>query len=261
MEILDGLKILLINHRIECEVSPFVKPYINNHDLTIVTKGTLCYTVDGESITVKEGEAIYCPAGITLSREKGEIATYLSFNFTTKRNEPLPLNTHITGALSGEINGYIELIHQVLRKSGIFNDDKLSHLTKLLLLRLFEQQEGNSMLPYVDKIKAYISENYQHDITLDTVSSHVNLHPSYCSTIFKRNEGRSVTEYINYLRISKAKELLRNTHYRVGEIGRMCGINDPYYFSRVFSKICGTPPLTYRKITKAYSGEYYSYEK
>ena len=261
MEILEGLKIQLIHHRIECDAFQFVKPNCSYHDLTIVINGKLHYTLNGESITVTEGEAIYSPAGATMSRDQSTRVSYISFNFTTKHNEPLPLNYHLSHVLSHEINGYIDIIHHLLRKPKVHNDDKLFHLTNLILLRLFEQQNGSSPVPYVEKIKTYIAENFQNDITLDTVSSHVNLHPSYCSTIFKRNEGRSVTEYINNIRIANAKELLETTPYRIGEIGSMCGISDPYYFSRVFSKICGTSPSLYRKIAKTNGGKYYSYEK
>lgn len=260
MEILDGLKLLLIHHRIECDAFAFTKPNCSYHDLTFVLKGKLYYTVNGETYTISEGEAVYCPAGATMSREKSIKASYVSFNFTTKHNEPLPLSCHLTDTLSHEVRSYIEMINHLLRKPDIHHDEKLMNLINLILLRLFEQQESAHPLPYVDKIKAYIAENYQNDITLESVSSHVNLHPSYCSTIFKRNEGRSVTEYINNLRIQNAKELLESTQYRVGEIGNMVGISDPYYFSRVFSKICGISPSVYRKITNAYGGKYYSYQ-
>ena len=52
MEILDGLKLLLIHHRIECDAYAFSKPNCSYHDLTIVIKGKLTYTVNGETYTV-----------------------------------------------------------------------------------------------------------------------------------------------------------------------------------------------------------------
>ena len=260
-EYLDGLKVLLIHHKTDCDVFSFSKPNNVYHDLTICMQGRMRYTVNGEPIIVNEGEAIYSPAGAFMTREQSERASYLSINFTTKQNVSLPLGFHLRNALSHEVNAYIEMLCYCLRKPDVHNDEKLFHLVSLVLLRILEQQEITHPMPYVDKLKNYIAENFQTNITLETVAKYVNLHPSYCSTIFKRNEGKSVTEYINTLRINYAKELLETTHYRVGEVGTMCGIPDPYYFSRVFSKICGISPTEYRKIAKTYGGKFYSYEK
>ena len=130
----------------------------------------------------------------------------------------------------------------------------LENLVTNLLIKIVELQEVNHPMPYVEKIKLYIKDNFQKAITLESVAKYINLHPSYCSTIFKKSEGKSVTEYINSLRINYAKELLDTSPYRIGEIGARCGIPDPYYFSRVFNKICGISPSEYRKIARAYGG-------
>lgn len=260
MDCLEGMKVLLVHHRIDCDVFPISKQNSAYHDLTIVLKGKMKYAVAGESMVISEGEAMYCPTNTYMTREQSDKASYLSINFTTKLNEPLPLGSHLHNVSSHEINNYIEMISYILRKPDFHNDEKLYHLVSLLLLKVLEQQEVLHPMPYVEKIKAYIGENFQKDITLKSVSKYINLHPSYCSTIFKRNEGKSVTEYINNLRISYAKELLESSQYRVGEVGAMCGIPDPYYFSRVFSKICGISPSEYRKIAKTYGGRFYSYE-
>ena len=245
MECLEGLKVLLVHHRTDCAVFSFSKPNSPYHDLTIDLGGRMRYTVGGERYTLAESDAIYCPAGMEMSRLKDPKASYISINFTTKSDEPLPISPYMSGVLSHEISAYIDIISYLLKKSGTHNDTKLENLVTNLLIKMIEQQEASHPMPYVDKMKMYIHDNYQKSINLETVAKYVNLHPSYCSTIFKQNEGKSVTEYINLLRINQAKELLDTTPLRIGEIGLRCGIPDPYYFSRVFNKICGISPTQY----------------
>ncbi len=254
MECLDGLKVLLVHHNTDCDVFGFSKPDSPYHDITIALKGKMYYTIDGESIVLSEGDAIYCPIGTKMVRDKSGKASYLSVNFTTKSGESLPLSHYMTNVLSHEVNAYIEIISYLLKKPGIHNDEKLENLVTNLLIKIVELQEVNHPMPYVEKIKLYIKDNFQKAITLESVAKYINLHPSYCSTIFKKSEGKSVTEYINSLRINYAKELLDTSPYRIGEIGARCGIPDPYYFSRVFNKICGISPSEYRKIARAYGG-------
>ena len=254
MEYLDGLKVLLIHHKTDREVFSFSKPSCAYHDLTIALEGRMRYTIEDEHITLGEGDAIYCPPRGKISREKESKASYFSINFTTKTNEPLPLNHGMTQLLSHEVNAYIDIISYLLKKPGLHSNEKVENLVKNLLIKVIELQEVNRPMPYVEKIKLYCADNFQKPLTLETVAKYVNLHPSYCSTIFKRSEGKSVTEHINLLRINHAKELLDTTSLRVGEVGVRCGIPDPYYFSRVFNKICGISPSEYRRLTRTYGG-------
>lgn len=260
MEHLDGIKVILVHHRIECEVFELNRPNVVHHDFTICLSGKMRYTVGNENVCLTTGEAMYCSPGTHMTRSAGDIASYISINFTTADNEPLPLGCHLSNVLSNEMSSYVELVCGLLRKSALHNDEKLYHLVVLMLLKVIEQQESSHPLPYVERMKSYIRDNFQKDITLESVSEYVSLHPSYCSTIFKKSEGKTVTEYINTMRINHAKELLETTNYRIGDVGVMSGISDPYYFSRVFNKLSGVSPSDYRKLAKTYGGKTYSYE-
>ena len=100
---------------------------------------------------------------------------------------------------------------------------------------------------YVEKAKKFIQNNYQQKITLEDVAAHVHLHSSYLGSIFKRDAGITVIEYLNIVRVDQAKSLLLNTKHPIGKIGAMCGIPDPRYFCRVFRKIVNESPHTWRK--------------
>ena len=64
--------------------------------------------------------------------------------------------------------------------------------------------------------------------------------------MFKKSTGFSVIEYFNHLKMQKACQFLQFTDLRVNEIANRLGMEDPYYFSRLFSKVIGMSPKQYR---------------
>lgn len=59
--------------------------------------------------------------------------------------------------------------------------------------------------------------------------------------------GENFTEYLNMIRVNKAKELLKTTDKKIYQIADQVGFNDSYYFSSWFKKIVGVTPTTYRE--------------
>lgn len=95
---------------------------------------------------------------------------------------------------------------------------------------------------------SYIENHFAEHITLETMASVVNLNPIYFSNLFKREMGKSFTEYLTEFRMKKAKEMLRSSDYNVNEIADALGYTDARYFSKVFKKEVGIKPTDYRKI-------------
>ena len=73
--------------------------------------------------------------------------------------------------------------------------------------------------------------------------------PHYCA-LFKRQTGFAPIDWLIRLRIQRACQLLDTTPASVAEIGRSAGFPDPYYFTRCFRRVMGTPPREYRRILK-----------
>lgn len=116
----------------------------------------------------------------------------------------------------------------------------------------------NSERTYSDNIKKaliYIQEHYQEEIDLKTVANYLYLNVWYFSSLFKREIGKSFTDYVAELRISRAKELLENSSLKLYQIAYAVGINDPTYFSQLFKKITGHSPKQYRNYLKNKCGE------
>lgn len=70
---------------------------------------------------------------------------------------------------------------------------------------------------------------------------------AHFSVTFKKKTGFSPIEYFNHLKMQKASQYLLFTNLRIKEIAQEVGIEDPYYFSRLFTKIMGISPVHYRE--------------
>jgi len=87
----------------------------------------------------------------------------------------------------------------------------------------------------------------QDRIGLKEIAGRVGLSLHYFARKFRREVGMAPIQYLNRFRIDQAKRLLTTSDKPVGEIGRLVGILDPGYFSRLFRKLAGESPDVYRK--------------
>ena len=99
----------------------------------------------------------------------------------------------------------------------------------------------------VEKTVKFIKNNYCNKITLQTLADKVFLSPYYFSRIFKKSMGYSPIQYVNIIRIQKAKELLKESDISITEISGKLGFFDVFYFSSLFKRIEGLSPLQYKK--------------
>lgn len=95
----------------------------------------------------------------------------------------------------------------------------------------------------------FIGSNYAEHIDLNTLADMVYLSPAYLSRIFKAETGTTINQYLNRVRITKAKELLHNRQLKLVDISLSVGYEDQSYFTRVFRKIAGISPSEYRNKT------------
>jgi AraC-like DNA-binding protein/quercetin dioxygenase-like cupin family protein len=99
----------------------------------------------------------------------------------------------------------------------------------------------------VERINRYIGMNFSQDVSLGVLAETFYVSPNYLSAIFNERNGLSLKDYVNRLRIDRAKELLRDTDLKVSEISRKVGYSQLSYFGSVFRKLEGCTPKEYRK--------------
>ena len=106
---------------------------------------------------------------------------------------------------------------------------------------------SDEMPSVINEAKLYMSQNYQNpNLMLPDVAAAVNMSKSRFSAVFSQCTGQTFTEYLIYLRLGKAKELLRTTNERSSQIAHETGYNDAHYFSYIFKKNTGMTPSEYR---------------
>ncbi len=95
--------------------------------------------------------------------------------------------------------------------------------------------------------KLYMSQHYTDpNLMLQDVAKAVGMSNSRFSTVFSQQTGQTFTEYLIYLRLNKAKEMLKTTTIKSSHIARESGYNDAHYFSYIFKKNVGMTPSEYR---------------
>jgi len=133
--------------------------------------------------------------------------------------------------------------------AGFFDADAIRDYLLNVLPSVADMMSGQNLYSseqIVDNIKAYIHNNFNKVLTLDKISSLFFLNPSYCSFLFKEKTGINFIDYVNQVRIGKAKELLGSTDDKVYKIAKSLGYDNTKYFFRVFKKLTGLTPEEYR---------------
>lgn len=96
--------------------------------------------------------------------------------------------------------------------------------------------------------KQYIYDNYNKNLTLESVSDHIGFNPTYFSAFFKKETGKNFSEYLTELRMKNAKLFLISTDMEIADVAEEVGYNDMKYFSKLFKKATGISPSDYRKL-------------
>jgi len=176
------------------------------------------------------------------------------------------VSNDIVALIENKINGYKGFIQNYVQIISLFNEiysqlergystDNLLYsnlcfghfLTMFIYNQNFKIGAQFQSIDEIDKAIDFLKQNIDQTLTLEKVANNVNLSPSHLSFLFKKKTGFSIIEYFNHLKIQKVCQYLLFTNMRIREIALEIGFLDPYYLSRVFTKIIGMSPNQYRK--------------
>ena len=110
--------------------------------------------------------------------------------------------------------------------------------------------KNHSMKNYsllVQKVITIIDSDLTADLSLHRQAEMLNVNASYLSTLFKKETGMTLTEYVAKKRVDHAAFLLASTNMQIQNIAQHCGIFDVNYFTKIFKKIKGKTPKEYRE--------------
>lgn len=133
--------------------------------------------------------------------------------------------------------------------------DKLTALLNRLYQTLEEQgrkQEKREKIPMAEnpvfqELLVYMHDHFQNKLVLKELAEKFHLNANYCCALFNKETGGSFSEYLTAIRMKEAQRLLSLTTLSLEEIAGQCGIQDYYYFNKVFKKYSGMTPAQYRR--------------
>jgi len=248
-----------MNHYVERKTG------IGQHILIYCTEGNGWIEMDAKKIDIDPSQLIIIPANTP-------------HQYGSSENDPWTIYWfHFSGEISDNI---VNLIIQKTKKSQpnigfsenrikLFEEiytnlergyimDNLLHvnmtfyhfLSSTIYEEKFNFKESNTEKNRIDLLLDYVQNNLGIPFKLEELALHTNLSISQFSSLFKSRTGYSPIEYVNHLKIQKACQQLLLTEYPVKQISFNLGIEDPYYFSRLFSKVMGISPGNYRRKNK-----------
>ena len=217
--------------------------------LVYFTEGEITYEFAEGRLLAKTETVIYLPKGSVYGMNITKRSKYVcvDFDFEESQNAKAPeVYTNLPSAVANE---FMKLFYNRNRLDPWGMPEAFSSVYKIYAsaLRSKYKSYSKASAKTAEAIK-YILQNYtEPTISVEEISASVGISQTHLRRLIKSKMNTSPIQYINHLRIEKAKNMLRNTNCMISEIASMCGFCDQYYFSREFKATVGISPTEYKK--------------
>lgn len=220
---------------------------IDFYDLTFVVSGSMTYTANGKLITLNKNDAIFLPPGTVRTRLVGdEPVKYISFNFNLNSGCSFPFPEHMVKCLSSDIKRLVSAFPQGHLTSYYHSHEKAVNILNYILFDLLDIQALKSSNEHVLNITKYIEEHITEPLNLTAISDAIGLSKEHTSYLFKREMGKTLTDYINERKMVLAKELILSQEMRLSDVAIHLGYENYGYFSRLFKRHFDISPVKLR---------------
>lgn len=225
------------------------------------------YRTEGQEYAVTPNQYFILPAGtahaygadeqdpwtIYWIHFKGKLASH----FARQSLRPV----EIKPGLHSRISNRIDLFEEIFRTLEMgYSHENLLYACSIFYhylgtLRYLQQYRDAARLETEknDVVTAsihFMRENIEKKLTLQEIAEHTGYSPSHFSVLFGKRTGYAPLAYFNQLKIQQACQLLDFTDMKINQVCFKIGIEDSYYFSRLFRKVMGMSPLEYKKMKK-----------
>ena len=218
------------------------------------------FEIIGEAYTVKQAIEIYekYKADVILSDIKMPKQTGVDlFKYISEQDD----NGSICIAVSGYSDfGYVHDAFMYGAYDYLLKPVEPAKLKDLFvriyrLLIATKENSENLKLPaarisgkeLINSIDSFVNNHLSDDNSIVQICSKFMISQPYLSKIFRKYKGCTYHEYLIGIKIDKAKELLHEGNYLIGEVAAVLGFTDQFYFSKVFKNTVGRTPREYKK--------------
>ena len=207
---------------------------------------------DAMLVAVSEGDAEKALKGIAGLSRSWERRT--KNDLRDRKNYCIILNTLSRKAVENSFvhPAHIDAISAdfARRIEAAANMTELGRLSEVMLRRycdLVQQFSLQGFSPLVRNAINMVDFNLQEPLCLNYLAEKCNVNASYLSTLFKKEKGMTLTDYITTKRMQRAASLLRSSRNYIQEIAEECGFLDVSYFTRLFKRHYGQSPRAFRE--------------
>ncbi|WP_419874209.1 response regulator [Candidatus Pristimantibacillus sp. PTI5] len=146
--------------------------------------------------------------------------------------------------LGGEMNLQMwqSLIH--CRNETQIRDTVLDYIHRYMAIET--KGEASQRHNLIGKVIEYMEKHFQEHVTVKQIAGIYHLNASYLSVLFKKETGKTISDFLQETRMNKAKELLRDPSIKVYEVSEQVGFQTPAYFAYLFKKTTGYTPQEFR---------------
>ena len=113
--------------------------------------------------------------------------------------------------------------------------------------QLVKKFSSKNYSPLIQQTMIHIDSDLDGDLSLEVLAKKLNVNGSYLSSLFKKEMGQTLTDYITAKRMTLAMKLLGTTQMQIQMVAQICGIPDVNYFTKKFKKATGRTPKEYRQ--------------
>ncbi len=246
-------------------------------EITLIQQGQMIYKVNQCTFHLKEGEILFGNANVLHSgyMDREQDCRYISITFDPKliygfhdsiiyQNYVSPLTQDFSlPAICFDFSQawhkqILAVVQNIIRldkeKPDFYELDMMIALQTLWKTILQNYHPSVAYTPHdkleherVKEIMVYLEQNYMNKISLADISAHLHLCTSECSRLFKRYMNLSLFSFLKEYRIERSLEYLSDPSCPLTDIAARVGFTDSNYYSKVFTKVKGCSPQTYRK--------------
>lgn len=142
--------------------------------------------------------------------------------------------------------------YNAMSKVPLISEDKIEAVISLMIIctkHLMVENIVNVKSSLLSKqIQEYINANLSQDIGINDICKRMNISRTKLYEVSSAFFKMGITDYIRYLRVEKAKELLTERKYNVKQITKLVGFDDANYFTKIFKRYTGMTPSEYKNI-------------
>ncbi len=224
--------------------------------LFYVTSGTGTLVTENQKTEISEGDIFFIFPGQPFSLENGKEFVLMYISFLGMRANMIMKRLGVSSSdflfpSFPEIRLFWETaLHTGEAAPDLISESVLLYTFSVLADRVrMERGEGEmgGAAEMVRRIKEYVDENFSNpSLSMESVAERFCYNKKYVSSAFKKQMKIGFSSYLNIVRCRHACRLMEQNFTSTQDIARLCGYNDPMYFSKVFRQKMGTSPREYR---------------